>query len=101
MNDYIKSWEVDRPAEVKQLCDNGIVPLQQDMEQDKDFDIPYLMGQVAGVIEKVQPANCWPNVSRWSMKLDGRFEIPSRNWRPNVSTLSYTPTWMPTDWLAA
>ena len=56
MNDYIKSWEVDRPAEVKQLCDSGIVPLQQDMEQDKDFDIPFLMGQVAGVIEKVQPA---------------------------------------------
>jgi NAD(P)H-dependent flavin oxidoreductase YrpB (nitropropane dioxygenase family) len=56
MNDYIRSWEVDRPAEVKKLCDSGVVPLQQDMEEDKDFDIPFLMGQVAGVINKIQPA---------------------------------------------
>lgn len=56
MNDYIRSWEVDRPAEVKRLCDSGIVPLAQDMEQDKEFDIPFLMGQVAGSIEKIQPA---------------------------------------------
>ena len=26
------------------------------MEQDKEFDIPFLMGQVAGSIEKIQPA---------------------------------------------
>jgi NAD(P)H-dependent flavin oxidoreductase YrpB (nitropropane dioxygenase family) len=56
MNDYIRSWEVDRPAEVKRLCDSGVVPLQQDIEEDKDFDIPFLMGQVAGVINKIQPA---------------------------------------------
>lgn len=57
MNDYIKSWEVDRPEEVKKLCDQGIVPLHKDMEEEKeDVDIPFLMGQVAGYIEKVQPA---------------------------------------------
>jgi NAD(P)H-dependent flavin oxidoreductase YrpB (nitropropane dioxygenase family) len=56
MNDYIKSWEVDRPGEVKALCDSGVVPLQKDMDDDKDVDIPFLMGQVAGVIEKIQPA---------------------------------------------
>lgn len=56
MNDYIKSWEVDRPGEVKQLCDSGIVPLQKDMDDDKDVDIPFLMGQVAGAIGKIQPA---------------------------------------------
>jgi len=55
-NAYIDSWEVDRPEEVKRLCDSGVVPLQKDMDEDKDFDIPFLMGQVAGVIERVQPA---------------------------------------------
>jgi len=56
MNDYIKSWEVDRPEEVKKLCESGVVPLQQDMDNDKDVDIPFLMGQVAGFIDKIQPA---------------------------------------------
>ncbi|OQO07354.1 hypothetical protein B0A48_07051 [Cryoendolithus antarcticus] len=55
-NDYIKSWEVDRPEEVKRLTESGVVPLQKDMDEDKEVDIPFLMGQVAGVIEKVQPA---------------------------------------------
>ena len=56
MNDYVKSWEVDRPEEVKRLCESGVVPLQHDMDNDKDVDIPFLMGQVAGYIDKVQPA---------------------------------------------
>lgn len=56
MNDYIRSWEVERPEEVKRLCDQGIVPMQQDMDNEKDVDIPFLMGQVAGVITKIQPA---------------------------------------------
>lgn len=57
MNDYIKSWEVDRPEEVKRLCDSGVVPMAKDMEDEKDeVDMPFLMGQVAGVIEKIQPA---------------------------------------------
>jgi NAD(P)H-dependent flavin oxidoreductase YrpB (nitropropane dioxygenase family) len=56
MNDYIKSWEVDRPEEVKRLCDSGVVPLQKDMDDEKDVDVPFLMGQVAGIIDKIQPA---------------------------------------------
>ena len=56
MNDYIKSWEVDRPEEVRRLCDSGVVPLQKDMDDEKDVDIPFLMGQVAGYIDKIQPA---------------------------------------------
>jgi NAD(P)H-dependent flavin oxidoreductase YrpB (nitropropane dioxygenase family) len=36
MNDYIKSWEVDRPDEVRKLCDSGVVPLQKDMDDDKE-----------------------------------------------------------------
>jgi NAD(P)H-dependent flavin oxidoreductase YrpB (nitropropane dioxygenase family) len=56
MNDYIKSWDIDRPDEVKRLCDSGIVPIQKDMDEEKDIDMPFLMGQVAGVIDKIQPA---------------------------------------------
>ena len=56
MNDYIKSWEVDRPEEVRRLCDSGVVPLQKDMDDEKDVDVPFLMGQVAGYIKKIQPA---------------------------------------------
>nr|POE51689.1 putative monooxygenase [Quercus suber] len=55
-NDYIRSWEVDRPAEVKRLCDSGIVPMMKDLDDDVDVDIPHLMGQVAGVIDRVKPA---------------------------------------------
>ena len=56
MNDWVRSWEVDRPDEIKKLCDSGMIPLKKDMDDDVDVDIPFLMGQVAGVIKKVQPA---------------------------------------------
>lgn len=41
---------------MKRLCESGVVPLQRDMDDDKDVDIPFLMGQVAGYIDKIQPA---------------------------------------------
>ncbi|KAH9825407.1 putative nitronate monooxygenase [Teratosphaeria destructans] len=56
LNDYIKSWEHDRPEEVKRLCESGVVPLEKDMEEEKEVDIPFLMGQVAGAIKEIQPA---------------------------------------------
>jgi NAD(P)H-dependent flavin oxidoreductase YrpB (nitropropane dioxygenase family) len=55
MNDYIQGWE-DKPEEIKKLTDAGVVPMMKDMEDEKDVDIPFLMGQVAGVIREVQPA---------------------------------------------
>ncbi|KAK5107449.1 hypothetical protein LTR62_001247 [Meristemomyces frigidus] len=56
INDYIRSWEVERPGEVKALTESGVVPLQKDMDDDKEVDIPFLMGQVAGEIKAIQPA---------------------------------------------
>ncbi|KAI7543238.1 2-nitropropane dioxygenase [Hortaea werneckii] len=56
VNDYIRSWEVERPEEVRRLCESGVVPLQKDMDEEKEVDIPFLMGQVAGVIGEVKPA---------------------------------------------
>lgn len=55
MNDYIKDWE-SRPDEIKRLTENGIVPLAKDMDQGKDVDIPFLMGQVSGIIKDIKPA---------------------------------------------
>ncbi|KAI1549720.1 serine threonine protein kinase [Pyrenophora tritici-repentis] len=54
-NDYIKDWH-EREDEIKKLTDAGIVPLAKDMDDGKDVDIPFLMGQVAGVIGDIKPA---------------------------------------------
>ena len=54
-NEYIDSWE-SRPEEIKSLTEQGIVPFTQDMDQDKETDFPFLMGQVSGIIKDIKPA---------------------------------------------
>lgn len=54
-NDYVREWEA-RPEEIKKLTEAGIVPMVKDLDEDKDVDIPFLMGQVAGVIKDIKPA---------------------------------------------
>lgn len=53
MNDYIQEWE-KKPEEIKRLTDQGIVPMIQDIESEKDVDLPFLMGQVAGIIKDIK-----------------------------------------------
>jgi NAD(P)H-dependent flavin oxidoreductase YrpB (nitropropane dioxygenase family) len=55
INEYIKNWE-DQPEKIKALTDKGIVPMVKDIEDDKDVDMPFLMGQVAAVITDIKPA---------------------------------------------
>ena len=55
MNEYIKNWE-DQPEKIKALTDKGIIPMAKDIEDDKDVDMPFLMGQVAAVIKDIKPA---------------------------------------------
>lgn len=55
VNDYIKGWHA-QPERIKELTDKGTVPLEYDLEQGNEIDVPHLMGQVAGSIKKVQPA---------------------------------------------
>jgi NAD(P)H-dependent flavin oxidoreductase YrpB (nitropropane dioxygenase family) len=55
MNDYIQQWE-NRPDDIRRLTDAGVVPMMKDMEDDKDVDLPFLMGQVAGTIKDIKPA---------------------------------------------
>lgn len=54
-NEYIAEWE-SKPQEMKKLLDAGVVPLAQDMDDGKDVDIPFLMGQVAASIKDIKPA---------------------------------------------
>ncbi|KAL5341305.1 2-nitropropane dioxygenase [Aspergillus crustosus] len=54
-NDYIKEWE-KKPQEIAELTARGVVPLEHDFNNDKEFDIPFLMGDVSGIIKEIQPA---------------------------------------------
>jgi NAD(P)H-dependent flavin oxidoreductase YrpB (nitropropane dioxygenase family) len=55
MNDYIREWE-GRPEEIRRLTDQGVVPMMKDMEDEKDTEFPFLMGQVSGIINDIKPA---------------------------------------------
>ncbi|KAL9128976.1 MAG: hypothetical protein Q9217_002451 [Psora testacea] len=54
-NEYIAGYE-KKEDEVKELTERGIVPMERDMEEDREVDIPFLMGQVAAVVRDVKPA---------------------------------------------
>ncbi|RMZ91586.1 hypothetical protein DV736_g1172, partial [Chaetothyriales sp. CBS 134916] len=56
VNDYIARWEA-QPEKIKELTDKGIVPIMDDIENEvEDVEMPYLMGQVCGVINDIKPA---------------------------------------------
>ncbi|KAI9739695.1 MAG: hypothetical protein M1834_006414 [Cirrosporium novae-zelandiae] len=58
-NDYIREWECERQEEMKRLLEAGIVPMQKDLDEGSDnieVDMPFLMGQVAGIIGDIKPA---------------------------------------------
>lgn len=54
-NDYVKEWE-SKPEEIQRLTDKGLVPLAKDMEDGKDFDLPFLMGNVSAIVKDIKPA---------------------------------------------
>lgn len=54
-NDYIKDWE-GRGEEIRELVEKGVVPMEYDMEEDRNVDFPYLMGVVAALINDIKPA---------------------------------------------
>ncbi len=59
--EYIQGWE-NKPEEIKRLTAKGVIPVYQDMENDKDGELEqkinerYLMGQCAAVIEDIKSA---------------------------------------------
>lgn len=54
-NGYVEGWE-RREEELKRLCESGVVPMERDFEEDREVDMPFLMGQVAAVIGEVKSA---------------------------------------------
>ncbi|KAL8812995.1 MAG: hypothetical protein Q9223_007161 [Gallowayella weberi] len=55
MNEWVEKWE-KKPEEVKELTGNGVVPMEKDMEDGEDVDFPFLMGQVAALVQEIKPA---------------------------------------------
>jgi NAD(P)H-dependent flavin oxidoreductase YrpB (nitropropane dioxygenase family) len=63
-NAYIKDWEENRQAEIKELTSKGIIPVENDFEKmgddvsDETLDNarPWLMGKVAAVVNEKKPA---------------------------------------------
>lgn len=54
-NGYIEDWE-GRGEVIKGLVERGVVPMEHDMEEDRDVDLPYLMGVVAASVNDIKPA---------------------------------------------
>ena len=55
-NEYIAGYEA-RPEEVRELTESGVVPMMRDLEEEREeTDMPFLMGQVAALVEDVKPA---------------------------------------------
>ena len=54
-NDYIADWE-GREEDVRRLTEKGVVPMERDMEEDREVDFPYLMGVVAASVNDIKPA---------------------------------------------
>jgi len=54
-NEYIAEWE-RREDKVRELTEKGVVPMEQDMEEDRDVDFPHLMGVVAASVDVIKPA---------------------------------------------
>lgn len=54
-NEYIAAWET-KEEKIKELMEQGLVPMEKDMDDGEDVDFPFLMGQVAAVIDDIKPA---------------------------------------------
>ncbi|KAJ6161385.1 hypothetical protein N7470_004781 [Penicillium chermesinum] len=54
-NEYIREWE-NRPEEIKKLTSKGVVPMMHDLENEKDVDMPFLMGDVSASVKEIKPA---------------------------------------------
>lgn len=54
-NDYVKEWET-KPGEISRLTSQGVVPIMHDIENDRDVDMPFLMGDVSAAVKAIKPA---------------------------------------------
>ena len=54
-NEYLDDWE-RRKGEMRELVGKGVVPMMKDLDEGVETDMPFLMGQIAAVIEDIRPA---------------------------------------------
>lgn len=54
-NEYIKEWEKN-PQKIVELTAKGVVPIEDDFENEKDIDVPFLMGDVSASVDAIKPA---------------------------------------------
>jgi len=54
-NEYIKAWE-KQPEKIRELTESGITPFEKDLDDGVATDLPFLMGQVAAIINDIKPA---------------------------------------------
>ncbi|KAJ6780204.1 hypothetical protein PWT90_01931 [Aphanocladium album] len=54
-NGYIREWH-SRADEIQMLCSQGVVPAEQDLKMGRPVDVPFFMGEVAGSITDILPA---------------------------------------------
>ncbi len=54
-NEWVQKWEKE-PETVRELTEKGVIPMEKDMEDGEDVDFPFLMGQVAAVVQDIKPA---------------------------------------------
>ncbi|KAK2759354.1 hypothetical protein FQN54_002832 [Arachnomyces sp. PD_36] len=63
-NPYIQNWEENRAADIKELTEKGVIPVEDDFEKlsddvdDETLDNarPWLMGKAAAVVNETKPA---------------------------------------------
>ncbi|MCJ1317495.1 hypothetical protein MMC15_002820 [Xylographa vitiligo] len=81
-NDYVDEWE-RRPEDIRRLTETGIVPMMKDMEEDKEVDMPYLMGQVAAVVGDIKPAKSivedMVNEAVYMLRVGQAYMVPQRD----------------------
>lgn len=63
-NPYIENWEENRQAEIKDLTNKGVIPVEHDLErmgddiddETMDYARPFLMGKVAAAVNEKKSA---------------------------------------------
>jgi len=56
---YVKDWNENRAAEIKELVSKGVIPHYRELENDPNKSIsgiPWLMGRVSALIHEILPA---------------------------------------------
>lgn len=62
-NEYSLNWDENRRQEMKELLEDGILPIQSDIDQrritmaDRAHVVPHLCGQACGAIQEILPAS--------------------------------------------